>query len=754
MKKLLAKFLSGAMIISIIPVQLGVPFAYAATENATAIMAEEPVSLTEPTDQGLEKAITKVKQKITVPAEYSEFEYYYYDSGAYTGPIWNMSWENPTTNSRIMINCDKDYHITYYNIYNYDEKTSGVTKYLKNELKATADEFIKKIAPETNGNLEYISADYDGIYSGNYVYSYKRKANGVDLPDNMVTVSVSSVTGKVTSASINWIYDTTIPNSSVKITKDEATALIKENTKMKLVYKSDYYHIYDKSNIATAKKAFLVYEPVDSYISIDAKTGEVYKTRSEWIDTSKNNGAAMEDSTADAGAGQNIALTEEEIKKVNELKNLISKSKAIETITKNPYLYLDKNLKAYSATLNKQDKGSGKTSYIWNISLRDPREVDYENSTDYYRAYAYATVDAETGKILSFYTTLNDNYDEVKNQWKKVDIKYDREEAQKLLVKFFKTQIQDRYNNSVLVSQSDDYVAYYNEKEPVYGGYAYQYSRVNEKVEYPDNFIYGSVDGVTGKIYSYGSYWDENITFESAKGVITADKAMDYYLNNEDYGLKYEINVINKYDSGYGDGKELYDYTQAYSAEYKVRLVYRPDIYPSYISPFTGERLNYNGEVYTETPPYTYKDVQNTESNRNILLLSDMNIGFEGEYFLPEKEITIGEMTELLSEVGYYNSETTVNADKTITREEMAQLLISRIGLGKVAKLQGIYKTGFTDENNIGLDYLGAVALAKGLGIMSGDSNNNFNPSKKITRSEAVNLLINFISVSKNGIYD
>jgi hypothetical protein len=752
MKKLLAIILSGTLLVSSVPA-----LCYAAdVDTAAAVKAEEAiVSSTEPTDQGLKDAITQMKKKITVPKEYSEFEYYYNDSGSYTGPIWTMYWENPADNSRIMVSCDTKFHITYYNKYNFNNKDSGVAKYLKTELKEKADAFIKNIAPETAGNLKFIDAEYEGIYSGNYVYNYQRIANGIDFPDNTVTIWVNSVTGEVIGTSINWIYGITIPDSSVKLSKDEASALIKKNTELKLVYKSDYYRYYDISG-STTRKAFLVYEPVDSYISVDAKTGEVYKTRSEWIDTGRDeNGkgatAAEDSSSANVSSG----LTEEEITKVEELKNLISKSKAIETVKNNSYLYLDKNLKSYSATLNKQSDGSGDTSYVWYINLSDPREVNYESESDYYRAYAYATVDAQTGKILSFYASLNDNYDQIKEQWKTVKIAYNKAEAQKILEKFLKSQITDRFNHSVLSSQTDGYIAYYNEKEPVYGGYTYQYNRVNEEVEYPNNYINGSVDGVTGKIYSYSSYWDKNITFESTKGAMTADQAMDYYLGYDGYGLKYEINTVNKYDSKYGSDKELYDYTQAYSAEYQVRLVYRPDVTPSYISPFTGERLNYNGEVYKETPPYSYKDVTNNAENRNILLLSDMNIGFEGEYFMCDNNITKGEISDLLTKVGYVSSSETIeNADKAITREELAQLFIIRMGLEKISKIKGIYKTGFADENSIGYDYFGAVALAQGLGLMSGDSSNYFHPMNKVTRLEAVNLLMNFITVVQSSSYN
>jgi hypothetical protein len=284
----------------------------------------------------------------------------------------------------------------------------------------------------------------------------------------------------------------------------------------------------------------------------------------------------------------------------------------------------------------------------------------------------------------------------------------------------------------------------------VYGGYNYQYNRVNAGVEYPYNGIYGSVDGVTGKIYSVSYNWDTNITFESPTGAMSAKEAMVKYLSKKGFELKYEINVVNEYDST--KNQEKYD---DYKTKYEVRLVYRPDVTPSYISPFTGEQLNYDGEVYKETKPYSYLDIADIPENRDILLLSDMNIGFEGDNFMPKSEITVGEINSLLEKIGYgygYAEEETSNVAKTITREEIAQTFIKRLGFEKVSELQGIYKTGFNDESSIDSKYLGAVALAKGLGLMEADASNNFNPKSNISRFDAVNLILNFIKAQKNGV--
>ncbi len=752
MKKLFVLLLSGLMVVSSLP--LDVFAATALKEKATAtagIAAEDPAKGSkEPTQTGLTSAINIVKSIITIPGEYSVFNYYYNDAGTYSDAFWNLNWSTKDGKSSIQVNCDEDYHITYFSVYNYDQTGTGVAKYLRSELQSTAEGFIRKVAPETNGKLEYMNSDFEGIYSNNYVYYFQRIENGISMPDNSVRVTVNCITGEVTSLSVNWLYDARISAEKGKLTKEEAAKLIKKQMKMKLVYRTDYIGIYDSVKGTEQKKAFLVYEPTLPYISIDAKTGKVYLTKSEWVNTGYGANTKKE-ATADANGyiiGGKSDLTPQEQEKVEELKNLISKEKAISIVTGNNALYIDKNLIQYNADLSKMD-----SSYVWNISLNDPREVNYEKDKDTYRGYAYATVDAVSGKILSFYASMKDYYDEKNQKWNTVKIKYDKSASKKTLEKFIKTQLADRFKNTVLSEETEDYVVYYKNDKPVYGGYRYQYNRVNEGIEYPYNSIYGSVDGVTGKIYSFGSNWDENVVFEAPTGIISADKAMDYYLAKEGYGLKYEINQINKVNQS--KTKEGY-YSNLTMAEYEVRLVYRPDVTPSYISPFTGEQLDNSGKSYKKTAVYAYEDVTDQAKFKNVLLLADMNIGFEGGKFLPEQSITVGELNSLLNKIGYAvydaSAEKAAADSALITREEITQLFIDKLGLTKMAAISNIYKTGFEDESSINAKYFGAVALAKGLGIVKGDATNKFNPTFKVTRAEAVDMILEYIKVQKSGV--
>jgi Peptidase propeptide and YPEB domain./S-layer homology domain. len=525
---------------------------------------------------------------------------------------------------------------------------------------------------------------------------------------------------------------------------------------MKLSYKTNYYSIYNNGKSETVKKAFLVYEPDVSYISVDAKTGEVYLTRNEWVAYGSIDEAAKsaESNAYDAGSAESASLTEEEIAKIRELENLISKNKAIEIVTSNPYLYIDKNLISYTATLHKTYMTSDKEGiYVWRIELEDNRPVDYSRDEDTYRAYANATVDAKTGKILSFHASLNSSYDNKTGTWNPVKIKYNREEGKSIFEKFLNGQIKDRFDKTKLVNQTDDYIAYYNEKnEPVYGGYYYAYNRYNEGVEFPYNGIYGSVDGVTGKIYSYYFYWDDDVVFESPKNAITPEEAFKHYIAKDGFDLMYEVNVINQYDPNYKSSDRYYEYSEAYSVNYEVRLVYRPDINPGYISPFTGEQLDYNGEVYKNENAYVYEDIAETDENRQILILADMNIGFEGGTFKPDQAVTHEEVSQILKKLGYYlnDEDSGSNSSKPITREELAYDFISRLELKKIAKLSGIYKTDYSDENNISREYLGAVALAKALDIFPEYEDNLFNPKQNVTRREFVGLTFKLIKAANN----
>ena len=747
-KKLVPLFIAGCMLTSGLPSMV---YAAADTNSSTAsvnVPATEAAVVAdntskEPIADDLERIITVIKSKITIPEELSQFDYNFSTDNYYGSAVWNLNWYAKEDDRRISVSCDGNGNII--NFSSYDGNSNNfVPKFFKSELKNTASEFIKKVAPDIAGKTLYVGVNAAGTYSGEYNYQFQRTENGIAMPDNMVTVGVNYQTGKVTSFYSNWLYNVDIPSAETKITKEEAAVKIGKTVTMKLSYQNAYT---EDKNGDTKIKAFLVYSPDNSYAAVDAKTGEVNTTQNEWVQAT-DTAASTEKAAGDRGGYGN--LTKEEVTKVDEMKGLITKEEAIKAVTENKSLLLDDNLKSISASLYKQNgyyRSGGESKYIWNINLSDPREVK-DGGSDTYRAYAYATVDAATGKLVSFQASVKDYYNMSKQEWESVKVKYTKEQGQNILESFLKVQIPEKFKNSKLTDNKESYVIAYKDGIEVYGGYYYNYNRVNADIEYPYNSIYGAVDGVTGKIYSYSYYWDDDVTFESPKNVISAEKAFDAYIGNKGYHLVYEINNIHSIDNS----AKMEIKTDAYSVDNEVRLVYRTDISPNYISPFTGKQLNYDGEEYVDQDKmFDYGDIKDNASSRNIRLLAEIGIGFKGGEFKPDKAITTKELTEFLNEAGFYynnNKYKIKNDDSTLTRISAAKFSIQVLGYESIAKLQGIYNTNFKDASEISDANLGYAALAQGLNLITGNQN-EFRPNDKLTRAEAADMLIAMLSVEK-----
>lgn len=744
MKKKLSTILVFCLIISMVPTSIEAKTTKSEKETNTKVVKSDisaddkntnevsikalssgaiTISDEDPTSTDLEKVVTTVKSKITIPKSYVDFSHSYDENSDDSG-LWRLEWSTKGNTKQIFVSCD-----VKGNIMSYDSRTNNngynAPKYLKSELKDNAEKFIKKSIPEVTNKLSYVSSTYDGIYSGEYTFFYNRVENGIPMPDNTVSITMNYGTGKVTSLSVNWIYNVVIPNKEINVSKDQAMRAIGNGRKMKL----SYFNAYDKSSEDDLKiHTFLAYVPDSDYISVDAKTGAVYKSNlSSTSSTGFSNGNVSKEK--DSSSSQYVKLTENEINSIKELEGIITKKQAVNIITSSSSLYLDEHLKKASASLMKTyaDYSNQTKRYVWRINLSDPREIDYQ-SGDTYRASASAIVDAKTGKILEFYANVPQN-DEIDKEKTDTKVKYTVKESQVIFERFAKEVMPERFEKSRLYSNDNDYVIFYSKGEPVYGGYMFNYKRVNEGVDYIYNGISGAVDGVTGKIYNFSSEWYDSITFESTKGVISKEDAFDKYIINEEFRLVYEVNNENSKPT--------------------VRLVYRPDITPNFISPFTGKQLNENGEVYKKESTYSYNDIADCKQERAILLLADMGVGFDGNSYSPEKKITREEFKSLIAVLESSDTSLALNQkNMSVKRMDAIKQLITYAGLDKLAGYTKIYQTDFKDNKQIPKSYLGYVALAKALNIVSGKT---VRPNDDLTRGEAADMIVNLM-IAKSGL--
>lgn len=694
--------------------------------SATFAAEAKQSNSNENTKAELTQVVKKVKQRVNIPKQCTEFDYHM-NKNEYGGTYYYLYWSAKKEQTGVNVTADANGNITRYSIYEDRDTEEEKITYLKSELEATAREAAEKINPVTKGHMQLTSSIYLGQYNNLYQYIFSRVENGIAMK-NYVSISISAADKEVTSYSANWLFDTDIPDHTVGISKEIA----KEKVKAKMDMELKYLTSYEWKDGETKKDVFLAYVPTMNYISIDAKTGETYLTSHEWVVKETDAENKMEEDVATAAGADYGALSDEEIQALDVLDTLIDQETAIKKITSNKSLLLDKTAISITARLRKWEYG-----YYWNIYFEDPREPDY-NSNDYYRAYASADVDAKTGEILSFYASMNDSKQPAKL--------LSNSTCQKKFEAFVTSQNKERFENSKLTEKQDSHYFYKVDDTRVYDGVRFQYCRMNEGVPYEDNYITGCVDRNTGKVYQYNYNWYDNITFQSPKDAMSSDKAMDCYLNMEGFRLVYEDNVIHTYDKAY-EGKDEYYYNEdAYTVAHEIRLVYSiADIANRLISPFTGKEMDNQGKEITKKAAIeNYSDIAGHPYEREIRLLSDIGLGYKNGRFNPNSYVTKEQLVQFVEAIGLHVNEDDMEAlkESRVTRIQAAQFVIHCMGLDKIAKMENIFVTGYTDEASIGKELLGTVALCKGLGVLQYGEDNTFGVDEKLTRAEAAKLVM------------
>lgn len=680
----------------------------------------------EETQENMTDVLLKIKTKLELPEEYTEFNYNYNNYG--TTGTWYFDWRTADGMKSISLTCDDEAHII--NMSSYENKNQRkMPDKTADELLEAANELLARVFPEAVGHVT-LERTYCAYYRSAYTYRFVRYENEIGMPDNYVTISVSYDNEELVGIESSWNYTAKIPAAKDLISADAAKEKIAKKLSMELYY----YVTRDEEG---KDKVFLAYTPSMSYIAANAKSGKIYTKKNYW-GSDPEYGDADEDmentaSAKDTGRGYEATLSEAEIKKIAELENLISSDDAVKIIRNNKYLLIDENTNSVSASLRESDG-----RYYWYITLNDNRPADYENN-DYFRGYARATVDAHDGRILSYSASVKSLYYYSQQDIDSINFKYSKKDCKNIFEKFVNELENEKFSQVKLDSTN----AAMSEKSQNTGkiidmAYAYNYKRYNDEVPFASNGISGSVDRVTGKVYNYRVNWTD-AKIPSAKGVIGESKAYDAYMGYEGFDLVYEI--VNKYEntgSIYGDGNEQ-----------TIRLVYRTAINPSFVDAFTGKQLTYNGEEYEKArTDYNYNDIAGSKYEKAIKILAGLGIGLPGESFEPDKKITGEELIDLITKmpyIGYRALDEEVKEMKELSRQEAAKIIISSLGLDVLAKLD-IYKLSYKDASEVEKGYEGYVALAGALGLVGDKDAKKFSPKAAFTRGEAAQMILNTAS--------
>ena len=740
--------------------------------SITLIMCAFPLnsfakSSYEPTTKELESIIKAVRTTIEIPENQTEFSWDFNSASYYSKSSWNLSWRDTENNSRTYITCDSDGYILSYSFrdYNRDYKPLLPEK-SPEDLLPIAEEFLYKIAPYAKGHLLLKSAQSSSsLYSHTYSYNFIRVENDIPVPDNSASVTIDYSAKIVTAASINYDRSLDFGEKPLVLDAEKAKEILAENQTMTLSYRLKT--IYNDDGEFESRKAYLIYTPEKSYVSADAVTGKIYTERNTWQikntadkflsnDSSESLSGGVFGDLAESEAENNYELSEKELEQLEVLNNLLTRDDAIKVITSNKYLYLDSNATAIDTSLYRYNEyDSDKEKFIWSISFSSPYS---DNSEKQLNGYSRASVDAQTGKLISYSANLPTFYDYNNKELEIPETIYTEEYALETAESFLKEVEPERFKLTKpgepvfeIVLNYEKIDGEYDYSKPVYRAAECSFIRTNEGVDFPYNSLNTTVDLVTGKIALYNSVWYDDIEFESPMDAISPDKALKAYYSYDGFGLHYEINSTYTYNKYLADEKntEFIEYDKLYETSLNTRAVYSDyDMGTNIIGALTGKMLKSNGDEYIPKASTNYTDISEHWAKDIINRFSYAGIGFDGDEFLPDKEISAKEFASLLNKCSVYGSysdyDAKNNPDSPITRTDAVKFIISYLGYEKVAKLENVFITDFADNLELKAEDIGFIAIARGFGLIKGDGK-DFRPYDSLSRAEAMQLCMNLL---------
>jgi hypothetical protein len=696
-----------------------------------------PVQVFAEKDKTLEGIVTKVKQVINIPSNFTFSPEQYTENGK---KVWNLNWSNKggeEGNINVRVN-EKGTILGYDYWMAYDYSSRKLPKYSRQDAKTKAEAFLKKVNPDVLSNIRLMENNNDVLMDYTYYFSYVRLVNGVPFYNNTVNVGVNKQTGEVQNYSCNWNDDYVFPGKDKAISLDAAKKAYAEKIGLKLIYKYNY----DNDKISL----YAVYTPkYGSQYAINALTGEKIK-----LDTGFEGGYGGGGMMAKDQASftvENSALTKEEVKSIEDLSNLISQEDAEKIARELKTFNLTSDYKLVNANLTRN--WPLRNEYIWNLNFN--KEAGKSEGSD--NGYLSVSINAKTREITNFYrnTIISESS----------KAKYTEAQSKQAAEEFVKSFWADKFKNTEYDENVVTYYPYRSSTEEQ-KAYTFNYVRKINGVYFPDNTISVSFDAVNGEITNFNMGWFE-VEFPAVKDAMDINKISDKLFSGIGLELQYKANYPQEY---------YYKGIMPEGGKVDVKLVYalKPGK-PQFLDAKSGIVLNYDGKPYKENKPVVYTDIKGHSSEKQINVLSEYGISLEGSRFRPNDNITQLDFFTLLAKTltGYYGPVINTNSTKedinnlyktliregivkeaeknpagTVTNEEAVKFIIRAMKYDKVADIKGIFNCSFKDSKKISPNLIGYVAIAQGLKIASG-KNGYFNPKTKITRAETAVMLYNYL---------
>lgn len=702
---------------------------------AAMLAAVSPCAFAE--DTGLDGAIAIAKTKLDIPEKYSDFSSRSSEQFGITD--YDLTWSVPESRDRIDVTVNSKGDVTCMDKYTSSMYSDGMSlpKITAKEATDAALSWLESVNPSWASQLASPTDNGETvIYSSWYRIEFQRKVGGIPVDGDSVSVNVDKVDGSIVSMNSYWSYPSEFADISGAISAETAQLKLIENSPLELSYKT----AGENSN------AVLVYAPQWPYAYINALSGEAVDPAEEYSNSMASVGDAMAETAAAAGeiddlggggSAQKYSYTEEELAQIAQNAKLLTSEQAMEIFRGIKHIEAETyNLSScrYSTSKNR----SGATEYTVRLSLS---RKDSEGKI----SYMNVSLDAESGELKNLYSYGSSYQSEDSGK------SYDVNAAKSVAVDFAEEYAPKEYPKTKLNESVFEEIEKYEGYIP-----DFSFERYENDVVFPENeiFIYVNSEGIVTR---FSKWWDDDVTFESAEGIMSADAAAEKLFEQIPITLSYV------------------DFSSYNSVSLNIIPVYSFGDSLCRISATTGKRLSYDNTEYTEKSAgeISFENLTDisghyAENAVKALLYFGVISLDEGETeFRPDEAISQVELLKLVETafIGYLYSplseadriyslakgysiikDDEVNSDAPATRIDAAKFMVRALDFGEVAELDGIFDSGFADRADIPSGCEGYVAIAKGLKIVNGDENNNFNSNAPVTRGDAAVMIYNYLS--------
>ncbi|MBC9785720.1 hypothetical protein H1S01_14605 [Heliobacterium chlorum] len=676
----------------------------------------------------LEQAVKKAKEAFPIPAELSRFTSRF--STQENQRSWELQWDLEDGGphfSSMQISIDADTgDIRSMFRWKDDPRNSNLIrtpKISREQALEKAKELVQRLHPGLLAELELqpesanMTNSADALRNGQYSFEWIRKANGVPVRWNGAGVAVSAEDGSITNYHFTWLRDT-IPSGTAQCTPEAAEAAFKKAQMLQLQYFITPGYARKGDQTPQVKLVYQLHHPSEG--KIDAKTGQPYTPQG---DTSSNGMIPFLSGTG-GGPGNNALTPEEQAAKIQS-EGMISREKALALVEK----WVPTTKKGEIQSVLHQNPLGSKNNFIWDFSWS-------ENNT-----FCNASVDAKTGELVEI--SRRNHFDGSEPG------KLDRDGARKIADDFLRKIQPDKLK----LTQYDP-LAVLSEFRPdgkLSNHQTFFYNRMVNQIPFPQNGFQVEVDTVTKEITGYRCSWDQ-MDFPSPDGVISADEAVDAFLE-------------------YMPLKLVYDVPFRQVEKTPVLLTYAPDIKPGmgFVQMIDGRSkkpLSYDGEPVSAVGDKVFTDVTGHRAEKEIQMIGRLDMLREyKDSFHPDEPLKAVALVKALYQLrheGWQPDEgalvrqavsegwldKNLKADSTLTRMEMAKTVVRFLGLDVAARYGGIYKVPYTDADSLSPEQVGYAVLAGAMGVISSQEG-AFRANDIVSRADGAVALVHLMDIKR-----